>query len=161
MLLIRAAELMDGDAVWAILEPIIRAGETYALPADMSRVDALTYWFSEKHEVFVAEEDKAIVGTYFLKANQSGGGKHVANAGYATATFATGRGIAKAMLAHSLEYAKQCGFLSMQFNFVVSSNERAVILWQKNGFEIVGRLPRAFNHPSLGLVDAFVMFKTL
>ena len=51
--------------------------------------------------------------------------------------------------------------IAMQFNFVVSSNDRAVKTWQAYGFEIVGRLPGAFRHPALGDVDAFVMYRTL
>ncbi len=159
--LIRPAELMDGDAVWSVIEPIIRDGETYTLAIDMTREDALAYWFSEEHEVFVAEDENKVVGSYYLKANHSGGGKHVGNCGYVTAAWATGRGVAKTMLDHSIERAKERGFRAMQFNFVVSSNERAVKLWQRNGFEIVGRLPEAFLHPTLGYVDAYVMFRKL
>jgi ribosomal protein S18 acetylase RimI-like enzyme len=158
---IRAADASDASAIWEILEPTIRAGETYTLPREMMREEALAYWFSPGHEVFVAEEDAAILGTYFLHANQKGGGEHVANCGYITAPHATGRGIARAMCRHSLEHAAARGFRAMQFNFVVSSNERAVKLWQSLGFEIVGRLPEAFLHPRLGYVDALVMFRKL
>ncbi len=158
---IRAATASDNDAIWKILEPIIRGGDTYALPSDMKREDALGYWNSPGHEVFVAEENGEIVGTYYLRANQKGGGAHVANCGYVTAPSATGRGIARAMCEHSLERAKAAGFLSMQFNFVVSSNERAIRLWQSIGFEVVGRLPVAFMHPALGPVDALVMYRHL
>ncbi len=160
-MLVREAIENDADAIWLILEPIIRAGETYTLPRDMNREDALSYWFSRGHEVFVAEDNGVIVGTYFLKANQKGGGAHVANCGYMTAPNATGRGVARAMCAHSLERARQRGFRAMQFNFVVSTNERAVRLWQKFGFEIVGCLPKAFGHPTLGFVDAYVMYRQL
>lgn len=158
---IRAATPVDENAIWEILEPAIRAGETYTLPRDMPRDAALAYWFSPGHEVFVSEENGAVVGTYFLHANQKGGGSHVANCGYITAPQATGRGIARAMCLHSLEHAKARGFRAMQFNFVVSSNERAVRLWQSLGFEIVGRLPEVFLHPALGYVDALVMFRKL
>ena len=160
-MLVRAAVEDDADALWAILEPIIRAGETYPLPHDMGRQTALAYWFSSGHEVFVVEGRNEIVGTYFLKANQKGGGAHVANCGYMTAPHATGLGVARAMCAHSLERARQRGFLAMQFNFVVSTNERAVRLWQSFGFEIVGRLPKVFGHPKLGFVDALVMYREL
>lgn len=160
-IVIRQAQLMDGDVVWAMIEPVIRAGETYTLPRDMTRFDALSYWFSEAHEVFVAEDGERILGTYYLKANHLGGGSHVANCGYVTAAWATGRGVAQAMLSHSFESARNRGFRSMQFNFVVASNERAVRLWANNGFEIVGTLPEAFEHPVLGYVDALVMFRKL
>lgn len=158
---IRAAIANDSDAIWAILEPIIRAGETYTLSRDCDKSNALAYWHSADHEVFVAEENGEVVGTYFLQANQKGGGAHVANCGYMTAPRGTGRGVARAMCAHSLECARERGFRAMQFNFVVSTNERAVRLWRSFGFEIVGRLPGAFEHPTLGYVDAYVMYRAL
>ena len=158
---IRKAVARDADALWAILEPVIRAGETYTLPRDMNREGALAFWLSPSYEVFVAEDDHRIVGTYFLRANQQGGGSHVSNCGYITAQHAMGRGVARAMCAHSLERARERGFRAMQYNFVVSTNDRAVRLWQSFGFEIVGRLPKAFEHPALGFVDAFVMYRQL
>jgi ribosomal protein S18 acetylase RimI-like enzyme len=149
------------DPIWNILEPVIRAGETYTLPRDLSREDALAYWFAEGHKVWIAEAGGEILGTYFLRANQQGGGAHVANCGYVTAQHATGRGVARAMCVHSLEVARQRGFRAMQFNFVVSTNERAVRLWTSLGFATIGRLPEAFLHPALGYVDALVMYRAL
>lgn len=157
----RAATPSDAEGIWSILEPTIRGGETYTLPRDMSRDAALAWWFSPGHEVFVAEEDGAAVGTYFLRANQQGGGAHVANCGYITAPRAMGRGVARTMCAHSLERARARGFRAMQFNFVVSTNERAVRLWESFGFEVVGQLPGAFEHPAAGFVDALVMYRNL
>lgn len=151
----------DSDAIWTILEPVFRAGETYTIPPDISRDAALQYWFRIPHEVFVAEENQQVLGTYFLQPNQEGGGAHVANCGYITAPWAAGRGVARAMCAHSLERARKRGFRAMQFNFVVSTNARAVALWQNLGFEILGRLPGAFLHPTQGYVDAFVMYRSL
>lgn len=161
MLTVRATQTEDNDAVWAILEPVIRGGETYTLARNMGRDEALAFWFAKGQEVFVAEDEGVVVGTYFLRANQGGGGAHVANCGYVTALEANGKGVARAMCTHSLERAKQRGFRAMQFNFVVSSNERAVRLWKSFGFEIVGRLPGAFLHPKLGYTDAYVMYRTL
>ncbi|HXY01316.1 MAG TPA: GNAT family N-acetyltransferase [Candidatus Limnocylindrales bacterium] len=160
-MLIRAIRQDDADEIWAILEPVIRAGETYTLPQNLDKESALAFWLSADHEVYVAEDAGKLVGTYFLRANQRGGGAHVANCGYISAAFATGRGVARAMCEHSLQRAKDRGFRAMQFNFVVSSNVRAVRLWESLGFEIVGRLPRAFKHPELGYVDAFVMYRDL
>jgi ribosomal protein S18 acetylase RimI-like enzyme len=160
-LAIRAATDDDRDAIWAILEPMIRAGETYPLPRDMTREQAFAFWFSPEKEVFVWEEHGPVLATHFLKANQQGGGAHVANCGYVTSQQAQGRGIARAMCLHSLERAKQRGFRAMQFNFVVSSNTRAVNLWSSLGFQTVGRLPLVFAHPTLGFVDALVMFRQL
>jgi L-amino acid N-acyltransferase YncA len=160
-MLIRPAGNEDTTAIWVIMQPIIRAGETYTLPRDMDKESAVAYWLSTEHEVFVAEENGEIIGTYFLQTNQKGGGAHVANCGYMTALSATGRGAARAMCHHSLDRARECGFRAMQFNFVISTNERAVRLWQSFGFAIVGRLPKAFLHPKFGYVDAFIMHRDL
>jgi ribosomal protein S18 acetylase RimI-like enzyme len=140
---------------------MIRRGDTYTLPHDMGKEQALEYWFGPEKETFVWEENGAVLGTYFLKANHQGGGAHVANCGYVTSAAAQGRGIARAMCQHSLERAKQRDFRAMQFNFVVSTNERAVKLWLNLGFEVVGRLPRAFEHPEQGFVDALVMYRQI
>lgn len=151
----------DRDAIWAILEPMIRSGETYTLPRDMSKQQALEYWFAADKETFAWEENGAVLGTYFLKANQQGGGAHVANCGYVTALAAQGRGIARQMCLHSLKRARERGFRAMQFNFVVSTNESAIKLWTSLDFKIVGRLPLAFEHPTQGFVDALIMYRPL
>ena len=158
---IRPAAPADNDAIWAILEPTFRAGETYPIPRDIGRADALAYWRAAGHEVFVAEAEGHVLGTYYLRANNRGGGAHVANCGYMVAPEAGGRGVARAMCQDSLERARRRGFRAMQFNFVIASNERAVHLWQSCGFSVVGRLPEAFAHPRLGLVDALVMVRNL
>ena len=160
-MLIRAATDADRNAIWTILAPMIAEGETYALDREMGREAALAYWIAADRETFVAEDGGSIVGTYFIRPNQAGGGRHVCNCAYVTAADAVGRGVARQMHAHSLQIARARGFRAMQFNFVISSNERAVRLWQSLGFEIVGRLPSAFDSPSRGLVDALVMYRTL
>lgn len=159
---IRPATAQDGQAIWPILEPVIRAGETYALDRAMPREAALAYWLEEDKQTFLTQApDGTTLGTYYLRANQPGGGGHVANCGYMTASAQSGRGVARQMFEHSLARARERSFTAMQFNFVVSSNVRAVRLWQACGFDIVGRLPLAFDHPSLGLVDALIMHRTL
>lgn len=160
-MIIRPVRDGDADAVWGILEPVIRAGETYALPRNWSRSEALDYWHAPGHDVFVALHDDAVIGTYFLRANFLGGGSHVANCGYVTAAAFTSRGVARAMCGHSLQAAAAMGYTAMQFNFVIASNEGAVALWRRLGFAIVGTLPAAFRHPRLGLVDAYVMHRAL
>lgn len=161
-MIIRPATGGDSAAISAIILPVIRAGETYALDRAMSESEALAYWFGQDRHTFVAEdEDGTVVGTYYLRRNQAGGGGHVCNCGYMTATSASGRGIARAMCLHSQDQARTLGFRAMQFNFVVSTNERAVKLWQSLGFGEVGRLPDAFDHPRLGFVDALILFKAL
>src|SRR5687768_3075987 len=138
-MLIRFAEDGDWPAIWAILEPVIRAGETYALPRDMDEDQARAYWLAPSADTFLAEEDGQVLGTYYLRANQQGGGAHVANCGYMTGAAAQGKGVARAMCEHSQAHARTRGFRAMQFNFVVSTNHRAVALWQRLGFAVVGR----------------------
>lgn len=157
--MIRAATAADWPAIWAILEPTIRAGETYALDRAMSEEAARAYWLA--HEAFVYEADGQVLGTYCLRPNQAGGGAHVCNCGFMTGQAAQGRGVARAMGLHALDHARARGFRAMQFNFVVSTNTRAVALWESLGFQVVGRLPGAFEHPTLGYVDVLVMFQPL
>jgi L-amino acid N-acyltransferase YncA len=158
---IRPAEPRDAAAIAAIILPTIREGATYALDRDMAEAEALAYWMAPDKETFVAEEDGSILGTYYMRPNQAGGGRHVCNCGYMVGTAASGRGTARAMCAHSIEHARARGYRAMQFNFVVSTNERAVRLWQSMRFDVVGRLPGAFAHPALGDVDALVMYRKL
>ncbi len=161
MITIRIATEADASAIWSILKPVFRAGETYTIAREIDEARGIAYWCGQSHETFVAEENGNILGTYFLRANQAGGGDHVANCGYVTSEQAQGRGIARLMLEHSLVRARERGFRAMQFNFVVSTNDRAIRTWEAYGFEKVGCLPLAFRHPSLGFVDAFVMYKQL
>lgn len=158
---IRKAEACDAPAIAEIILPIIREGTTYALDPDISEAEALRYWTGLDKDTFVAEEDGVILGTYFMRPNQAGGGRHVCNCGYMTRASATGHGVARSMCEHSFAYAVSRGYRAMQFNFVISTNERAVRLWQSLRFEIVGRLPEAFQHPAHGYVDAFVMYRLL
>jgi len=160
-MLLRSATEADRNAVLRIVAPVLRAGQTYAMPTDLSDAATLAYWFAPTHEVFVAEAEGEILGTYYLMANQGGNGGHVSNCGYITAATAQGRGVARAMGLDSLERARARGFRAMQFNHVVSTNTRAVALWQALGFAIVGTLPGAFHHPQHGYVDSYVMFQTL
>ena len=159
--MIRPAVPSDRGSIWSILEPIIRAGETYAFDRDWSKKDALAYWMGPDKACFVAERDNEILGTYYLRCNAEGGGSHVCNCGYMVAEHAQGQGIARAMCEHSLQNGRQRGYIAMQFNFVVSTNVGAVRLWEKLGFAIVGRLPDAFEHPRRGYVDALVMSRGL
>ncbi len=159
---IRPFQQADWPAVWQMLEPVFRAGETYAFDPDITETDARRAWIDRPAATYVAEDAAgALVGTYTIKPNQQGPGSHVCNCGYITAASARGQGVASQMCVHSQEEARRLGFRAMQYNLVVSTNEGAVRLWQKHGFAIAGRLPGAFCHPHFGFVDAFVMFKTL
>lgn len=158
---IRLATEADWPNLWAIIEPIMREGETFALPRDGDEAAARAYFASPEKVNFIAEDMGTILGASYVRANQQGGGSHIANCGYMTAPAARGRGIARALCAHSIDYCRAQGFKAIQFNFVVSTNEPAVHLWQSFGFEIVGTLPQSFNHPARGYVDSYVMFRAL
>ena len=160
-LTIRPATAADHSAIWSILEPIYRAGETYCIPRDISRDAALADWFAAPFTAFVAELDGRVLGTSHVGRNRPGPASHVANASFATHPDARGKGIARALVTHAKDWARDQGFRAMQFNFVVSTNADAVHSWQKAGFDIVGRLPGAFLHPTQGYVDALVMFHDL
>jgi ribosomal protein S18 acetylase RimI-like enzyme len=161
MVEIREATAANRDAIWDIFREVVAARDTYAFDPGMSRQDALGYWFQANTRTYVAESSGRIVGTYILRPNQSGGGSHVANAAFMVAPVARGRGIGRAMAEHCLTEGRRLGFRAMQFNFVVSTNDPALRLWQKLGFKIVGTLPGAFRHPEKGYVDVYVMFRSL
>lgn len=159
---IRPATDADRDEIWNILQEVISAGDTYALDPNISRDDALAYWFAPGTRVFVAEQPRTgITGTYILRHNQSGRGSHVANAGFMVSATARGQGLGRAMAEHCLNEARQLGFRAMQFNYVISTNTAAIKLWQDLGFKVVGTLPDAFHHPARGYVDVYVMFRSL
>ena len=158
---VREATKEDFDHIWPIFHDIAAAGETYAYPRDISKEQALEVWMDGPRKTYVIEEGGQVLGTYYIKTNQPGPGDHVCNCGYMVSSEARGRGLATALCEHSQETARKLGYKAMQFNFVASSNEGAVRLWIKLGFAVVGRLPRAFHHPSMGYIDALVMYKWL
>lgn len=158
---IRPALPSDEEAVWQILQAVNAGGDTFAYPASWSREKMLAYWFGAGWKVYTALLDGEIVGTFCLRDNQPGRGAHIANAGYATHPAQRGKGIAYAMGAYSLEEARRQGYLAMQFNLVVKTNETAVRLWQRLGFQIIGEIPDAFQHERLGFVNAYIMYQKL
>ncbi len=158
---IRPALNADHDAIWNIFHEIIAAGDTYAFDPQMPREEALAYWFRADTHTYIAERNGGVVGTYILRPNQSGPGSHVANAAFMVALDAEGAGVGRRMAEHCLSEARRMGFRAMQFNFVVSTNNRAIPLWDQLGFKIVGTLPGAFRHPEKGYVDVYVMYRSL
>jgi ribosomal protein S18 acetylase RimI-like enzyme len=161
MLAIRSFADSDWPVIWPILRETFATGESYPFGPEHGEEFIRAAWTQAPAATFVATDGDRIVGTYFIKANQVGLGSHVSNCGYVVAPSAAGKGVASAMCEHSQQWAIEHGFRAMQFNFVVATNERAVRLWRRLGFEIVGTLPGAFRHRTLGFVDALVMYKTL
>jgi L-amino acid N-acyltransferase YncA len=158
---IREATEADFAAIWPIFEEIVSAGETYAYSRTTTKDEAMHIWMQVPEKTFVVLVDGQILGTYYLKPNQAGPGGHVCNCGYMVSSTAEGRGLAIAMCEHSQKMALELGYKAMQFNFVASTNEGAVRLWNKLGFETIGLLPKAFLHPTKDYVDALVMYKWL
>ncbi|RVV97832.1 N-acetyltransferase [Mesobaculum littorinae] len=160
-LTIREIGREEEETVWRLLKPIVEAGETLCAPPGGGRAGGLAYWWPATARVFLAEAEGTPLGTAYLRPNQTGGGAHVCNAGFATAPEAKGRGVARALLVRVLDEARAAGFAAMQFNFVVASNTRAIAIWESHGFEVVGRLPCAYRPLSGGEVDALVMYRRL
>jgi L-amino acid N-acyltransferase YncA len=158
---IRPAVPADFEALWPIFQAVVAKGDTYVFAPDTPSQDARAYWFAPGVTSYVAEEDGRVVGMYKIVANQRDRGSHVANASFMVDPAASGRGVGRAMGEHCLREARRMGFLAMQFNLVVSTNEPAVALWKKLGFQIVGTLPKVFRHQERGLVDAYVMHRLL
>jgi L-amino acid N-acyltransferase YncA len=160
-MIIRLATQTDHEAVWHIISNVISTGDTYVFAPDSSKEKMLNYWFSEDKRTYVAEQNNQIVGTFYLKENQMDLGSHIVNAGYMVSENARGMGIGQAMAMFSFEEAKRLGFHGMQFNLVVKTNEKAVKLWLKLGFKIIGEIPEAYKHSSLGYVNAYIMYQKL
>jgi GNAT superfamily N-acetyltransferase len=157
----RIATKEDEEALWGILEPMVRGGGTYVFSLDKSKESLLGYWMGADKTTFVVEREKEILGTFYLKANQEGLGDHVCNAGFVVAPEAEGQGMGRWMGEFAQKEAKSRGFLAMQFNFVIKSNQRAVQLWKSLGFTVIGEIPEAYRHPVLGLVPALIFHKKL
>ena len=158
---IREAVSSDFESIWPIFHEIVSAGDSYGYAVNTTKQEAENIWLSSPRKTYVFEENGEILGTYYLKTNQSGPGNHVCNCGYMVSSNARGRGLATAMCEHSQKIAIELGYKAMQFNFVAATNEGAIKLWLKLGFETVGRLPKAFNHPEHGFTDALIMYKWL
>jgi len=160
-LLLRRATDADWPAIWLIFRAVIATGDTYTYDPDMAEADARRTWMGHGFATYVAERDGDIVGTYVLKPNQAALGAHVANAGYMVRPETFGSGIGFAMGQHSLGEARAAGYRAMQFNAVVSTNARAVALWRRLGFEVIGTVPEGFRHRDGGYVDLLIMYRRL
>jgi GNAT superfamily N-acetyltransferase len=156
---IRPATRSDWPVIWRIFRSIIEGGDTYAFPPELDEESARKIWFATGAQVFVAERNGRVAGTFFVKPNQPGLGSHVANAGFMVDPDLHGAGIGRAMGEFALIWAREQGYRAMQFNFVVSTNTGAVALWMKLGFVIIGTIPKGFRHAQLGYVDVYVMHR--
>jgi ribosomal protein S18 acetylase RimI-like enzyme len=158
---LRKADDSDKPKVWQIIKAVIAGGDTYVFSPDTPEEEMMAYWFAPDKYNYVAVSDGEVVGTFWLRANQSGLGSHIANAAYMVSPAAKGKGVGKKMAEFSIEEARRLGFKSMQFNFVVKSNQVAVKLWQNVGFKIIGEIPDAFDHVRDGMTNAYIMYREL
>jgi ribosomal protein S18 acetylase RimI-like enzyme len=158
---LRRAAPADFAAIWPLLRDVFRAGDTYAVDPLITKDAAFDYWMTQAAATYVAQGPDGIVGTYYIKTNQPGGGAHICNCGYIVSPSARGQGLAAQMCDHSQDEAVLLGYRAMQFNFVLASNASAVRLWHRLGFATIGTIPEAFDHPQVGMVDAFMMYKRL
>jgi L-amino acid N-acyltransferase YncA len=158
---IRRAVPKDWPAIWRIFSAVVGAGDTYTFAPATSEAEARRLWMGDGFITCVAEREGDIVGTYIVRPNQPGLGSHVANAGYMVRPDAFGAGIGAALCEHSLAEARAAGYRAMQFNAVVSTNTRAVALWERFGFRIIGTVPEGFRHARLGYVDLLIMHRKL
>lgn len=163
MITIRTADKeKDFDPIWQIFSQVITPGDTYVFDPTTPKQSLPRLWFGEKMDTFVAiESDGSVIGTYFIKPNQLDLGSHIANCGYMVHPTYQGRGVGYQMCEHSIAFAKEKGYIGIQFNIVVSTNTNAVNLWKKLGFEIIGTTPKGFRHKQFGLVDTYIMFRLL
>ena len=157
----RIANDEDEEALWGILEPMVRKGGTYVFFLDKTKESMMGYWMGTDKTTFVVEKEGVVVGTFYLKANQEGLGDHICNAGFVVSRYAEGQGVGRWMGEFAQAVAKSRGFLAMQFNFVIKSNQNAVHLWKSLGFSVIGEIPEAYRHPNLGLVSALIFYKKL
>lgn len=157
----RIATHKDIKALWGILEPMVRQGGTYVFSLDKTKESMMDYWMEVDKVTFVVEIEGVVVGTFYLKANQEGLGDHICNAGFVVSRDMEGHGLGRWMGEYAQEVAKSRGFLAMQFNFVIQSNQKAVRLWKSLGFSVIGEIPEAYRHPNLGLVPALIFYKKL
>jgi L-amino acid N-acyltransferase YncA len=160
---IRKADIeRDYDGVWEIFSDVIARGDAFSFVPDTPKSELTKLWFADNMDTFVAVDNSGkIVGSYYVKPNQPGLGSHIANAGYMVHPKEKGKGIGKLLCQHSIDFARAKGYLGMQFNIVVSTNESAVKLWKSFGFSIIGTTPQGFRHQRLGLVDTYIMYKGL
>ncbi len=159
-IIIAKAEQKHFEGIWEIFHEVVRDGDTYVYDPHTTKEQAYEIWMKQAY-VYIALLDGEVAGSYTMRPNYPGLGSHVANCSYIVNSKFRGKGIGKIMGEHSIKTAKESGFMSMQFNIVVSSNIAAVNLWQYLGFKIIATTPKSFKHPKLGFIDTYIMHQFL
>ncbi len=156
---IRDFEAADWDRVWPIMQEIAQACDTYCYEPDLTKDAGYGEWVvTAPGRTTVVLQEGRVVGTSHMEANRAGPGSHVSTGSFMVASGTRGLGVGTALLRDALGWARDRGFAGMQFNAVVETNESAVELYRRHGFEIVGRAPGAFRHPVKGHVDLLIMY---
>ncbi|MEU8157255.1 GNAT family N-acetyltransferase [Micromonospora sp. NPDC048986] len=159
-MLIREFVDQDWSQVWPIIEEVIRAQETFVYDPAMTAEQSYGMWVeAAPARTVVAVDGERVLGTAKMGTNRPGPGAHVSTASFMVAAAARGRGVGTALCRDALTWARQQGYAGMQFNAVAESNGSAVRLYQREGFEVVGTVPGAFRHPTLGRVGLHVMYQ--
>ncbi|HHD57154.1 MAG TPA: GNAT family N-acetyltransferase [Desulfobulbaceae bacterium] len=155
------ASAADFDSIWPVFHTVVAAGTTYPYDPATTKNQARHLWMEIPLATYLAREEGETLGTYYIKPNQPGLGAHICNCGYMVAPDARRQGLGRMLCLHSLDTARELGFLAMQFNLVISTNTVAVRIRQQLGFTRIGTIPQAFNHNEYGLVDAHIMHRQL
>ncbi len=161
MITIRPATRADFPAIWKIFREIMLAGDPYVNDESWTEEQTLEMWFGPKVQTYLALDGDQVVGAYKILPNMPGRGSHIANGSYIVDAKVRGKGLGRIMVEHSLREAKRSGFIAIQFNCVVSSNVHAVHLYHSLGFVTLATVPKGFNHAKLGLIDSYVMYRSL
>ena len=158
---IQRAERTNNKSIWKIFKQILKRGDSLHFPSKTTFTEFNLIWFNKNSNAYVAISDGQIVGSYVIVPNHTGRASHVANAIYMVDVNFRGKSIGKLLGKHSLTVAKELAYKAMQFNLVVSTNVPAVKLWKNLGFDIIGEVPKAFEHPVKGFVSAYIMHRNL
>ncbi|WP_066950586.1 GNAT family N-acetyltransferase [Streptomyces lushanensis] len=162
-MLIREATAEDWPAIWPFFHEIVAAGDTFTYPLDLGRTEARAWWLlaAPNRTVVAVDEAGTVLGTAKMQNNHMGNSAHVATASYMVDPARSGRGVGRALVEYTLDWARAAGFRSIQFNAVVGTNTHAVKLYESLGFVILGTVPDGFRHPTRGYVGLHIMYRAL
>jgi len=161
---LRAVEIRDyterdWPQVWPIVREVVRAGDTFPYDPDMTEQEARDIWVERPPGLTVVAADAGLVlGTAKMGPNKAGPAAHISTASFMVSGDARGKGVGTALCRFALGWAREQGYAGMQFNAVAETNQSAVEIYQRLGFELIGTVPGAFEHPEHGRVGLHIMY---